>query len=31
MKLKVSETNAPAWRDMTVRVELPKELSPWRN
>ena len=28
MKLKVSETNAPAWRDMTVRVELPKELKP---
>ncbi len=28
MKLKVSETNAPAWRDMTVRAELPKELKP---
>ncbi|MCM1005028.1 MAG: alpha-glucan family phosphorylase [Prevotella sp.] len=28
MKLKVSETNSPAWRDMTVRVELPKELKP---
>lgn len=28
MKLKVSDTNTPAWRDMTVRIELPKELKP---
>ena len=28
MKIKVSNTNAPAWRDMTVRAELPKELKP---
>lgn len=28
MKLQVSNTNTPAWRDVTVRAELPKELKP---
>ncbi|MBP3299849.1 MAG: alpha-glucan family phosphorylase [Muribaculaceae bacterium] len=28
MKLQVSNTNSPAWRDITVRAELPKELKP---
>ena len=26
MKLQVSNTNAPAWRDITVKSELPAEL-----
>ena len=28
MKLQVSNTNTPAWREITVRAELPKELNP---
>ena len=28
MKLQVSNTNSPAWRDITVRAELPKALKP---
>ncbi len=28
MKLQVSNTNTPAWREITVRAELPKELKP---
>ena len=28
MKLQVSNSNQPAWRSMTVRAELPKELKP---
>lgn len=28
MKLQVSNSNQPAWRNMTVRAELPKELKP---
>ena len=28
MKLPVSNTNAPAWRDITVNSELPSELKP---
>ena len=28
MKLQVSNTNAPAWRDITVKSELPSELKP---
>jgi len=28
MKLQVSNTNAPVWRDMTVNAELPKDLKP---
>ena len=28
MKLPVSNTNAPAWRDITVKSELPSELKP---
>lgn len=28
MKLQVSNTNQPLWRNMTVRAELPKELTP---
>lgn len=28
MKLPVSNTNAPVWRDMTVKAELPSRLKP---
>ena len=28
MKLQVSNTNAPAWRDITVKSDLPSELKP---
>ena len=28
MKLQVSNTNAPAWRTVTVSAEIPKELKP---
>ena len=28
MKLPVSNTNAPVWRDITVKAELPKQLKP---
>ncbi|HBN62698.1 MAG TPA: DUF3417 domain-containing protein, partial [Porphyromonadaceae bacterium] len=28
MKLQVSNTNAPAWRDITVKSELPSKLKP---
>ena len=28
MKLKVSNTNNPAWRSITVSAEIPKELKP---
>lgn len=28
MKLQVSNTNAPAWRTITVSAEIPKELKP---
>ncbi|MDE6073778.1 MAG: DUF3417 domain-containing protein, partial [Muribaculaceae bacterium] len=28
MKLQVSNTNAPAWRDLTVTAELPSRLKP---
>ena len=28
MKLPVSNTNAPAWRDITVKSDLPSELKP---
>ncbi|MDE6818389.1 MAG: DUF3417 domain-containing protein, partial [Muribaculaceae bacterium] len=28
MKLQVSNTNAPVWRDVTVNANLPKELKP---
>ena len=28
MKLPVSNTNAPVWRDITVKSELPKQLKP---
>lgn len=28
MKLQVSNTNAPAWRDLTVKAELPSKLKP---
>ena len=28
MKLPVSETNAPVWRDITVISELPEQLKP---
>ncbi len=28
MKLSVSNTNAPVWRDITVKAELPKQLKP---
>lgn len=28
MKLPVSNTNAPVWRDITVKAELPTELKP---
>ena len=28
MKLPVSKTNAPVWRDITVRAELPAQLKP---
>ncbi len=28
MKLPVSNTNAPAWRDITVKSELPSQLKP---
>lgn len=28
MKLQVSNTNQPSWRNLTVRAELPKELKP---
>ena len=28
MKLSVSNTNAPVWRDITVKSELPQQLKP---
>ena len=28
MKLQVSNTNSPAWRDITVRAQLPAALKP---
>ncbi len=28
MKLQVSNTNEPVWRNLTVSAELPKELKP---
>ena len=28
MKLQVSNTNAPVWRDITVKSDLPSELKP---
>ena len=28
MKLSVSNTNAPVWRDITVKAELPNQLKP---
>ncbi|MDE6041046.1 MAG: DUF3417 domain-containing protein, partial [Muribaculaceae bacterium] len=28
MKLSVSNTNAPVWRDITVKAELPQQLKP---
>ena len=28
MKLPVSNTNAPIWRDITVKAELPAQLKP---
>lgn len=28
MKLPVSNTNAPQWRDITVKAELPAQLKP---
>ena len=28
MKLQVSNTNEPVWRNLTVSVELPKALKP---
>ena len=28
MKLPVSNTNAPVWRDITVKSELPSDLKP---
>ena len=28
MKLPVSNSNAPAWRDITVKSDLPSELKP---
>ena len=28
MKLSVSNTNAPVWRDITVKSELPSQLKP---
>ena len=28
MKISVSNTNAPVWRDITVKAELPQQLKP---
>ena len=28
MKISVSNTNAPVWRDITVKAELPRQLKP---